>query len=180
MKSTTKDTRRITKFVAFIVYQKSSVTSEIMVSFIYSFIQFRLSWDDLAAATDPDKTKKKPKRKRSPSPEVRKQLKRKRYVHLISVEFVCTRLRYSWNWGFSTRGPSTPSTPLNSKKVKNEDDSSMDDLTKDLEEPVPEPNIQEVPVTKLGAFFHQSHPQRNIVAIKFVNFFQILSRGNSG
>lgn len=53
---------------------------------------------------------------------------------------------------FSTRGPSTPSTPLNSKKVKNEDDSSMDDLTKDLEEPVPEPNIQEVPVTKLGVF----------------------------
>ncbi|KAK7586055.1 hypothetical protein V9T40_003931 [Parthenolecanium corni] len=89
--------------------------------------KFRLSWDDLAAATDPDKTKRKQKRKRSPSPEVRKQLKRK-----------------------STRGPSTPSTPLNSKKVKNEDDSSMDDLTKDLEEPVPEPNIQEVPVTKLA------------------------------
>lgn len=53
----------------------------------------------------------------------------------------------------STRGPSTPSTPLNPKKVKNEDDNSMDDLTKDLEDPVPEPNIQEIPTTKLGELF---------------------------
>lgn len=54
----------------------------------------------------------------------------------------------------STRGPSTPSTPsMNIKKIKNEDDSSTDDLTKDMEEPIPEPNVQEVNVTKLGKIF---------------------------
>lgn len=89
--------------------------------------KFRLSVDDLMASTDPERTKKKQKRKRSPSPD-RKQLKRK-----------------------SARGPSAPSTPsMNSKKSKNDDDSSTDDLTKDMEEPIPEPNIQDVPVTKLS------------------------------
>lgn len=39
---------------------------------------------------------------------------------------------------------------MNSKKSKNDDDSSTDDLTKDMEEPIPEPNIQDVPVTKLS------------------------------
>ena len=39
-------------------------------------LQYRLSVDDLMAATDPERTKKKQKRKRSPSPD-RKQ-KRKR------------------------------------------------------------------------------------------------------
>lgn len=51
---------------------------------------------------------------------------------------------------YSARGPSTPSTPVNSKRVKNEDDSSADDLTKDLEEPTPEPIVQEVSMAKIG------------------------------
>lgn len=51
----------------------------------------------------------------------------------------------------STRGPSAPSTPsMSSKKMKNDDDSSTDDLTKDMEEPLPEPNVQEINVLKLG------------------------------
>lgn len=39
---------------------------------------------------------------------------------------------------------------MNVKKMKNDDDSSTDDLTKDMEEPVPEPNVQEINITKLG------------------------------
>lgn len=52
----------------------------------------------------------------------------------------------------STRGPSAPPTPsTNPKKNKNDDDScSADDLTKDMDEPVPEPNIQEVPITRIS------------------------------
>lgn len=90
--------------------------------------EFRLSVDDLMAVSDPERSKKKPKRKRTPSPDLKKQLKRKS----------------------TARTPSTPSLHVSMKKVKSEDDISVEDYTKDMDEPTPEPNVQEVPVTKSG------------------------------
>lgn len=83
--------------------------------------KLRLSVDDLMGQSDPDRNKKKPKRKRSPSP-VPKRDKRK-----------------------SGRGPAASG----SKKHKSEEEA--DDLTKEMEEPPPEPNIQEVTVPKPGS-----------------------------
>ncbi|CAG2068099.1 unnamed protein product, partial [Timema podura] len=83
--------------------------------------QLRLSVEDLMSQSDPDKTKKKQKRKRSPSPPP-KPGKRK-----------------------SGRSPAVGPT----KKHKLEEEA--DDLTKDLEEPLQEPNIAEVPVPKLSS-----------------------------
>nr|CAD7594301.1 unnamed protein product [Timema genevievae] len=83
--------------------------------------KLRLSVEDLMSQSDPDKTKKKQKRKRSPSPPP-KPGKRK-----------------------SGRSPAVGPT----KKHKLEEEA--DDLTKDLEEPLQEPNIAEVPVPKLSS-----------------------------
>lgn len=82
--------------------------------------RLRLSVEDLMSQSDPDRTKKKPKRKRSPSPPP-KPGKRK-----------------------SGRSPAV----VNPKKIKSEDEA--DDLTKDMAEPTPEPNVQEVVVVKPG------------------------------
>lgn len=79
--------------------------------------RLRLSVDDLMTNASEDKSKKKPgekKRKRSPSPQP-KLNKRK-----------------------SGRSPA-----VFQKKGKNDDDDP-DDLTKDLDDPIPEPNITEV------------------------------------
>ncbi|XP_046658694.1 SWI/SNF complex subunit SMARCC2 isoform X2 [Homalodisca vitripennis] len=84
--------------------------------------KLRLSVEDLMSQGDPDKSKKKQKRKRSPSPP---PLKGKRK---------------------SGRSPA-----VGTKKSKSDDaDDEGDDLTKDMAEPVPEPNITEVPVPKPG------------------------------
>lgn len=83
--------------------------------------KLRLSVDDLMSQSDPDRNKKKPKRKRSPSP-IPKRDKRK-----------------------SGRSPAASG----SKKHKSEEEA--DDLTKEMEEPPPEPNIQEVTVPKPGS-----------------------------
>ncbi|XP_063222467.1 SWI/SNF complex subunit SMARCC2 isoform X2 [Bacillus rossius redtenbacheri] len=80
--------------------------------------KLRLSVEDLMSQSDPDKCKKKAKRKRSPSPPP-KAAKRK-----------------------SGR---SPGVGIN-KKHKPEEEA--DDLTKDLEEPLQEPNITEVTVPK--------------------------------
>lgn len=82
--------------------------------------RLRLSVEDLMSQSDPDRSKKKPKRKRSPSPPP-KPGKRK-----------------------SGRSPAV----VNPKKIKSEDEA--DDLTKDMAEPTPEPNVQEVVVVKPG------------------------------
>lgn len=83
--------------------------------------KLRLSVEDLMSQSDPDRTKKKIKRKRSPSPPP-KPIKRK-----------------------SGRSPAVGV----SKKHKGEEES--DDLTKDMEEPPAEPNIQEVTILKPGS-----------------------------
>ncbi|XP_039281683.1 SWI/SNF complex subunit SMARCC2 isoform X1 [Nilaparvata lugens] len=83
--------------------------------------RLRLTVDDLMSTSDPERTKKKQKRKRSPSPPV-KMGKRK-----------------------SGRSPAV----VNPKKVKSEEEA--DDLTKDMDEPTPEPNVQEVTVPKPGS-----------------------------
>ncbi|KAK7864658.1 hypothetical protein R5R35_012427 [Gryllus longicercus] len=83
--------------------------------------KLRLCVEDLMSTSDPDRTKKKPKRKRSPSPPP-KQIKRK-----------------------SGRSPAVGV----SKKHKGEEEA--DDLTKDMEEPPAEPNIQEVTILKPGS-----------------------------
>ncbi|KAJ9584608.1 hypothetical protein L9F63_021050 [Diploptera punctata] len=80
--------------------------------------KLRLSVDDLMSQSDPDRNKKKQKRKRSPSPPPKRD-KRK-----------------------SGRSPAASGN----KKHKSEEEA--DDLTKDMEEPQPEPNIQEVTVPK--------------------------------
>ena len=49
-------------------------------------------------------------------------------------------------FNFSTRGPPTPA--VNNKKIKNEEEA--EDLTKDMENPSPVPNPQEVNCTKPG------------------------------
>ncbi|XP_069673998.1 SWI/SNF complex subunit SMARCC2 isoform X2 [Periplaneta americana] len=84
--------------------------------------KLRLSVDDLMSQSDPDRNKKKPKRKRSPSPPPKRD-KRK-----------------------SGRSPAASGS---SKKHKSEEEA--DDLTKEMEEPPPEPNIQEVTVPKPGS-----------------------------
>lgn len=82
--------------------------------------KLRMSVEDLMnPAGDPDRTKKKQKRKRSPSPPL-KQGKRK-----------------------SGRSPA-----VGNKKHRFGDDIETEDLTKDMDDPVPEPNVVEVAVTK--------------------------------
>ncbi|CAB0011165.1 unnamed protein product [Nesidiocoris tenuis] len=81
--------------------------------------RLRLSVDDLMGQSDPT-LKKKPKRKRSPSPPPKLATKRK-----------------------SVRVNPTGSGP---KKLKSEEEES--DLTRDMDEPTPEPSVQEVPVAK--------------------------------
>ncbi|XP_054262815.1 SWI/SNF complex subunit SMARCC2 isoform X2 [Macrosteles quadrilineatus] len=84
--------------------------------------KLRLSVEDLMSQGDPDKSKKKQKRKRSPSPPPKGKRK-------------------------SGRSPA-----VGSKKPRSDDnDDEGDDLTKDMAEPTPEPNITEVPVPKPGS-----------------------------
>lgn len=82
--------------------------------------KLRMSVEDLMnPAGDPDRSKKKQKRKRSPSPTL-KQGKRK-----------------------SGRSPA-----VGNKKHRFGEDTETEDLTKDMDDPVPEPNIVEVTVAK--------------------------------
>mgnify|MGYP002715712327 CR=1 FL=1 len=85
--------------------------------------KLRLSVDDLMASSDPSSRKKPNKRKKSPSPPPKSVSKRK-----------------------STRGPPTPA--VNNKKHRGEEES--EDLTKDMEDPPSDTNIQEVNCTKPG------------------------------
>ncbi|XP_015907833.2 SWI/SNF complex subunit SMARCC2 isoform X1 [Parasteatoda tepidariorum] len=78
--------------------------------------------EELLAGVDSDKKDKKgKKRKRSPSPVSEKRKNKSR----------------------SSRGPT-----LLTKKKSLRGDDEMDDLTKDMEEPSPEPNVQEVHIQK--------------------------------
>lgn len=84
--------------------------------------KLRMSVEDLMNPVgDPDRSKKKQKRKRSPSPPL-KPGKRK-----------------------SGRSPA-----VGNKKHRFGEETEAEDLTKDMEEPVPEPNIVEVSVPKTG------------------------------
>lgn len=67
------------------------------------------------------------------------------------------------NGCLSARGPSTPAGSM--KKQKEQDEA--DDLTKDMEEPPSDTNIQEV-TSKLGPSSKKDHEQQ---PIKGMNFF---------
>ncbi|KAK6639223.1 hypothetical protein RUM43_007493 [Polyplax serrata] len=94
--------------------------------------KLRLSVDDLMASSDPSSKKKPNKRKKSPSPPPKSVSKRK-----------------------SARGPPTPA--VNNKKYKGEEES--EDLTKDMEDPPSDTNIQEVNCTKPGTSKKESDLQ---------------------
>ncbi|XP_023930309.1 SWI/SNF complex subunit SMARCC2 [Lingula anatina] len=82
----------------------------------------KLTVEEIAPSPDPDrKEKKKGKRKRSPSPSSDKKKK---------------------------RGAAGRSTPSSKKKATSYKDEDSEDLTKDMEDPTPEPNIQEVHIPK--------------------------------